>query len=174
MKQLVPPVVVELTPLGLRWGDLAFGPVKQILISDRVRRAVNTWRLGGITRCDSVDVVKVRGRRKPHGAPPTYYLASIARSDAAIDELASGVVYAPEDQELTKCDVCRLGGVISRFERVVIESGTYPREDIFIARGLPGIILVTERFRQCCAEWGLSNCFLLPADEYSYDFESPV
>ena len=43
-------------------------------------------------------------------------------------------------------------------------------EDIFIARGLPGTIVVSERFKEWCEANEVRNAVFVPAEEYAHDF----
>ena len=63
--------------------------------------------------------------------------------------------------EANRCKACG---------KLIVESSTWSGEDIFIARGLPGIFLITEKFKTFCEECKIKNAVLIPAEEYSYDF----
>jgi len=69
----------------------------------------------------------------------------------------------------TVCSECGLGGVIKRLRRVVLRAGTWSGEDVFFARGLPGTILASERFKSLCETAGLANCSLVDAATFSFD-----
>jgi len=40
---------------------------------------------------------------------------------------------------------------------------------VFFARGLPGTIVVSERFKQLCEENDLANCVLVAAEKSGFD-----
>jgi len=63
------------------------------------------------------------------------------------------------------CLVCRQGQLLKRWKRVVIDAGTWTGEDVFYARGMPGTILVSERFKEVCERHGVQNAAFLPAEE---------
>jgi hypothetical protein len=163
MLVLLPPVRVELKAWGPRWGDVAFGPGDQILISDRLKNLFFQTGLIGFERLDPVDVVKTKKLKSGDGDPPNYWLASIQRSRAAIDETASGLVQA----ETPTCNECRIGGIIRHLCRIVLQANTWSGEDVFYARGLPGTVLVSERFKYVCDENGLANCSFVAAEDFS-------
>jgi hypothetical protein len=167
MRPLLPPVRVGLEAWGPSWGDVVFGPGDQVLISDRLKGLVAEAGLRGFLRCDPVDVVKVRRRggatKEP---PPNYSLASIVRSRALLDAAASGL----ERDNAPVCAECGLGGVIKRLRRIVLQPNSWSGEDVFIARGLPGTILTTERFKSLCDSAKLANCSLVPAEAFSFDY----
>lgn len=166
MMPLRPPVAVELEAWGSQWGEIAFGPGDQILISDKLKNAFVLGGLKGFTRLDAVRVIKTRKHTSTIGPQPAYELASIQRGGAAVDESRSGLVRdAPP-----ACEECRTGGIVRRIDRLILEPNTWTGEDIFFARGLPGIIITSERFKRFCADHSLSNCCLLPAQDFSFDF----
>jgi hypothetical protein len=165
MRPLVPPIRVEVKASGEKWGDVAFGPSDGILVSSRFRAAFLKAGLVGLTRTDSVEIVTAKSRHRI-GNPPAYYLASIIRGRAAIDDSASGIVR----ERANVCYECRTGGLIKRATQIVIEDGTWSGEDLFYARGLPGTIISTERVKELCTRQKLQNCNLIPAADFSFDF----
>jgi hypothetical protein len=165
MLPLLPPVCVEVEALGSRWGDVAFGPGDQILISEKLKALFANTDLVGFVRLDPVRVVKAKQRKSRAGEPPVYWLASIQRSRAALDESASGLVR----DEAATCIECRIGGTLKRVERVILEPGTWSGEDVFIARGLPGRILASERFKHLCEANELANCSFMPAEDFGFN-----
>jgi len=165
MLPLLPPVGVEIEAWGQRWGDVAFGPGDQILVSDKLKRLFNEAGLHGFERLDSVEVVRVKRRTRGVGDPPRYWIASIQRSRAVLDESASGLVR----DEAPICEECRTGGVIKRVDRIVLKETTWSGEDLFFARGLPGTILASERFKSLCDANDLVSCCLVAAEDFSFN-----
>lgn len=163
---LVPPVRVELKAWGTTWGDIAFGPGDQLLVSDSFKSPFVAAGLVGISSFDPVEVVRAMPRRVAQRKMPSYWLASIVRGRAAIDDLASGLVR----DGLSACRECRLGGVIKRTARIVLEADTWSGEDVFFARGLPGTVLVSERFGLLCEANGLTNCSLVSLERFHFDY----
>jgi hypothetical protein len=163
---LLPPVRIELTAWGTRWGDIAFGPGDQLLVSEKFRRLFAAANLSGIESFAPVEIVAARTRSKGLVDAPRYWLASIVLSRAAVDDLASGLVR--DDGPV--CGVCRLGGIIKRVRRVVLEENTCSGEDIFYARGLPGTVLVSQRFKSLCEANDLSNCSLVAGNAFHIDY----
>ncbi len=165
MLPLVPPVRVEIEAWGSRWGDAAFGPSDQILVSDKLKKLFAEAGLVGFERFDPVVIVKAKKRKPGAGDPPDYWLASIQRSRAALDDSASGLVR----DEAPTCEECRIGGIIKRTRRIVLQANTWSGEDVFFARGLPGTVLVSERFKHFCEANDLANCFIVAAEDFSFD-----
>jgi hypothetical protein len=156
---------VELQAWGFRWGDIAFGPGDQVLVSDKLRKLFAEAGLLGVERLDPVDIVKIKRRRSETGDPPHYWLASIERSQAAIDKSASGLVC----EETAMCEECRIGGITKRTSRIILQANTWSGEDVFFARGLPGTILVSERFERVCETNDLANCSFVAAEDFRFD-----
>src|SRR5687768_16800236 len=46
-----------------------------------------------------------------------------------------------------------------RLRRVVLQPHSWSGEDIFFARGLPGTVFVSERFKSLCEDGRYSNCW---------------
>ncbi|MCS6946152.1 MAG: hypothetical protein NZM12_00900, partial [Steroidobacteraceae bacterium] len=51
----------------------------------------------------------------------------------------------------------------------VLKSDTWSGEDVFFARGLPGTILVSERFKSLCETAGLTSCSLVDTERFGFD-----
>ncbi len=163
----LPPYRAELEVWGKDFGDIAFGPGNELLVAQRVADAFKSEGLVGFSGFDEVDIVKVirRGGSKITSHPPRYYCVAIARSRAAIDVEASGLVH----EEPFTCPECRIG-LVKRTTRIVLEEGTWSGEDVFYARGLPGTILASERFKAFFDRYSVDNGTLIDAAGYSFDF----
>jgi hypothetical protein len=168
MLPLLLPVRVELNAWGSRWGDVAFGPGDELLVTTRLKKAFVDAGLSGFVRFDLVEIVKARKRGRGLGDPPEYQFASIQRSRAAVDDAASGVV---RNEATTVCEECRLGGILTRVRRLVLEPNTWSGEDVFFLRGLPGIVVVSERLKRLCEENGFANCLLVPIQDFGFDHD---
>ncbi|NUQ78768.1 MAG: hypothetical protein HUU21_35025 [Polyangiaceae bacterium] len=161
----LPPISAELELFGHYFADVAFTG-NQLLVSARLRELFIQHQYTGLLDFFPVNIFHVKSRkRKLRNECPRYFFASIARSRAAIDTLASGF----EWDSPPICDECRRGSNIKRWARIVIEPGTWSGEDIFYARGLSEI-LVTERFREMYLTNGFHGAVFIPAEEYGHDF----
>jgi len=167
----LPPYRVELETYGKLFADLASGPSSDVLISEKFRQLVEEHEVTGFEGFDPVEVVRVKKHRRFSGEPPPYYRVSVVRSQAAIDQVASGFD-GYEGPVFRICPVCRSGAAVypKRWQRIILEPGTWSGEDIFVARGLAGTYLVSERFKVLCEENGITNVVLIPAEEYAHDF----
>ena len=161
-----PPLRVELETWGSHFGDMAFGPGGDILISERFKDLWLKSGLMGLEGFDPVEIVKVvrRGKRFKD-SPPAYVRVMPQRSQAALDFVASGMQWVKPPSP--RCDVCREGGIKKGWERIVLEEE--PRENICTVRGF-GEVLVDEHFKRFVEENGLLNCPLVPAEEAAHWF----
>jgi hypothetical protein len=163
----LPPRRVELEVWSSAYGDLAFATGGDLLVSNHFVDLYSCSGLRGLEIHEPVEIAKITRREgaQPPRMPPQYLHSAIGRSRARIDISASGV----EHESPPTCEEC-LGGLIMRWKRVVIEEGTWSGEDIFVARGFPGAILVSERFRDWFVANRINNGVLIPAEEYARDF----
>jgi hypothetical protein len=120
----------------------------------------------GLDGFDPVELVKVVRHARLEDDPPRYFRVDVVRSKAAIDAELSGLDVKPGPI----CPDCRLGGIIKRVRGIVIEPSPDPVEDLFVARGLPGTLLATERFRDFCASQNILNAVLIPAKGYTNSY----
>lgn len=167
MMPLVPQVQIDLDSWGTTWGDIAFGPGDQILVSGELKIAFGKAGLNGFERFDPVTIDKI-ARRNPsnNSNPPDYWLATISRSQAMLDENASGM----DREGGPACSDCGLSGIIKGLRRVALRPNTWSHEDVFFARGLPGRILVSERFKTLSETKALANCSLVDADKFGFNY----
>lgn len=165
MSPLLPPVCVELEAWGADFGDIAFGPSDELLLSDRFWGLYQASGLVGLFDVGSVKVTSVKSHQKLSGAASGYHCCRVGRSKAALDDAKSGL----EREEPWACEECRLGGIVKRARRVVLEPSSWSGEDIFFARGLPGTILVSEKFEKFFRGNRITNGVLVPAEKFSFD-----
>jgi hypothetical protein len=166
MLPLLPPIRVELETWGNEFGDFAFGPGDELLVSDRVLKLYEKARLTGLIDVCRVELAKVKSFSKLcQPTPPSYHCCRVSRSRAAVDDKGSEL----EREEPWTCKECRLSTIL-RAKRVLFEPDSWSGEDVFVARGLPGFVLVSEAFERLCRSNQISNCLLVPAQEFSFDF----
>ncbi len=167
MLTALPPYNIELELWDTGYGDIAFGPGNHILVSARFKIL---WEEHGLKELDSfapVSVKKIITHIRFEASPPEYYLTSVVQSEAAIDQIRSGFEWEPGEEPT--CGLCRLGS-IKRWKRIVLEPNTWSGEDVFRPRGLSGTIMVDQRFKEFVDQFKITNCCLIPADEYAHDF----
>ncbi|MCP4361916.1 MAG: hypothetical protein GY796_28220 [Chloroflexi bacterium] len=54
--------------------------------------------------------------------------------------------------------------------KIVVDESTWLGQDIFIARGLYGLVLVSEKFKQMTESENLTNIQLVPTLSFGYDY----
>lgn len=165
MLPLLPPVRVELETWGTFFGDLAFGPANELLVTERLWERYESSGLTGLLDVGPAEVVKVKAHSNLGQPAPYYRCCRVARSRTAIDDANSRL----EREESQICVECRQGGIIKRAKGVILEADSWSGEDIFFARGLPGTKLVSEKFQKFCEKHQISNCLLVSAEESSFD-----
>jgi hypothetical protein len=165
----LPPHRAELEALGQDFGDIAFGPGLEFLVSEQFKEPWCKTELVGLEGFFPVEIAKVKKHKKIGGSVPNYFCVSVVRSRAAIDVVASGLE-RNDGTGAEVCPECRLGPGVRRAQRIVLEPSTWSGEDIFIARGLPGTYIASERFKGFCERNQMKNAVLIPALEYSFDF----
>lgn len=160
------PLRVEIETWGSKFGDLAFGPGPDLLVSERFKDLWLKSGLSGLSGFEEVEIVKVVRRGKRFKDPPPHYFRVVPqRSHAAFDHVASGEQW--EGVPPTPCEVCREGGISKGWERIVLEGE--PAENIFFPRGM-GSVLVDEHFKRFCEQHAITNCPLIPAEQASHWF----
>ena len=114
---------------GSKFGDVAFASSSELLVSRRFRQLWEESGLVGLGEFEPVEIVKVVPHRGPLvGEVPVYFKATVCRSQAAIDLVASGFEFDTPPQ----CSFCLLGSV-RRWKRIVIGVDTWSGEDMFCA-----------------------------------------
>ncbi len=161
----LPPYNIELELWDRGFGDISFGPGDNLLVSGRFKALWHEQELTGLDGFHPVEIVKVKRHERFQGDPPNYYLAEICRSEATIDQTASGF----EWEKPPTCDLCKEGS-IKRWKKHLIVSNTWKGENIFRPRGLSGSIMTDQRFKEFVEQFRITNCYLISAEEYSYDF----
>ncbi|OJT27389.1 hypothetical protein BO221_05295 [Archangium sp. Cb G35] len=166
MRTWLPPYRVKLELYGQSLGDFVDGPGHDILVSERFAEAFRQDGLTGLLGFHPVEVLRVRRMRKgpKPGAVPRYFAVTACYSRAAVDEAHSRI----RRVEPVTCLECRSTGVDS-IHGYTLEPGTWSGEDVFRPRGLPGSIVVSERFAGFVARHGLTNMKLIPTEEYVWD-----
>ncbi|XXF78196.1 double-CXXCG motif protein [Myxococcaceae bacterium GXIMD 01537] len=166
MKKWLPPYRGDLVLHGEAFGDFVNVPGYTVIISERFAEAFNTEGLTGLLGLHPVEVLRVRGRKKGAKAVsvPRYLVASPCFGRAAVDMARSRIRH---DEPVT-CSECRDLST-ECIHGFALEAGTWQGEDIFRPRGLQGLIVVSERFRQLVERHQLTNMRLIPIEEYVWD-----
>lgn len=163
LRRWEPPLRVEIETWGTKFGDVAFGPGDNFLVSERFKSLWDQAGLVGLHGFEPVEIVKIRHRGKRiKQTPPQYFRVWAGRSEVAVDHARSGFQWTRPPT----CDVCR-EGVSKGHERIVLEGE--PDENVFEPRGL-GVVLTDERFKCFCDQHAITNCPLIPAEQAGHWF----
>lgn len=165
MRIWLAPFDVEIELTGKCFGDIAFGPGYEILISEKFKNSLNNFKFSGFGAFNKVNIVKVKPKRMTDKVP-AYYATHPQYGSALVDYKKSGIVTEGND----RCQDCNLCGIIKRAERIILIQDTWKGEDIFYSKGLPGIIVVSNKFVQFCNEFNITNAIFVPIEDYSFDF----
>jgi len=160
MRKWLPPLKAKLSKPS--YGDFVFGTFTTFLVTERFKKEYEASGLTGIISFEPVEIVKVNRKRDSSPETPIYYYVSIVRSKALIDEEKSKI---QRDGEIS-CNHCRTGGVIKFLKGIFFEDNTWSGEDIFFPKGLPGTIIVSEKFADFVRDYGFLNINFIPAEEY--------
>lgn len=158
----------ELTLHGEEWGDFAFrgDGDGEFLISERAGHLYRQEGLRGLSGFEPVEITRANGTDSP---PPSYLHAAVGRSHAAVDERKSSLIRG----EAPTCDRCRSAG-LEGIQGFVLDPGSWSGEDVFFARGLTGVLVVSNRFREFVRQHGLTNVRFTPTESYEWDPYAPV
>lgn len=167
MMPWLPPYRVVLEVWTNTFGDIAFGPYGELLLTSNLVRAFEQSRLTGLQIQGPVEVIQIkrRGGARVQTDSPSYLCAMPIVAHTKIDMAASGV----ETKDPIYCADCQ-AGLLMRHARVVVDESTWSGEDIFYARGLSGLIITSERFAEWFDRLRVNNGVLVPALEYSRQF----
>lgn len=168
----LPPYRINLETWSRDYADVGIVGM-DLVVSRHFKEVWEDSMLLGLSEFDPVEVVAIRRHKKAVGQPPPYFRAVVCRGSAAIDLDASGFEW---DKPPT-CGECRLGTTLRCWRHVIIDQQSWAGEDVFIARGLPGEIIVSSIFKDLCDKNDIRINTLLPAEDYGYDYyrsrESP-
>ncbi|MEW6536828.1 MAG: hypothetical protein AB1454_14555 [Candidatus Auribacterota bacterium] len=165
----LPPYTAELEFWGREVGDVAFGTAEGFLISERFKESYEQTDLKGLSGFEKVEIVKMKRHKRKHPELiPNYYYVRVPITKAKIDFEASELEYEGDPV----CPGCNSGkrGITKRVQRVILENDSWSGEDIFIARGLWGTFLTTERFRDFYLSNNFKNGVFIEAENYHFDF----
>jgi hypothetical protein len=163
----LPPYRVGLTLRGAEWGDFAFrvGDETEFLLSERAAGVIRAEDVQGLSEAAVVEGAHAVGSHVP---PPAYFQVAVARIGVAIDEESSRVIRSRPPS----CSRC-LSDDIAAIHGFRLEADTWTGEDVFIARGLPGGVIASRRFRQIIARYGLTNVRFTRTESYEWVSTAP-
>jgi hypothetical protein len=158
-REWLPPFKVELESWGNRYGDFVFGTSADFLVSPRFKDIYDNERLKGLSGFQPVEIERVVRHKKLPGMPPAYLRVHVARSETAVDPVASGVEWKDDPV----CPRCLIGRELKRRRRIVIDEQTWTGDDFFFARGLHEEFIASRRFKEVCEANGVTNAVFVPS-----------
>ena len=166
LKEWLPPHRAKLSSAKPdKWGDFVW-VLGALAVSERFREIYRAEGLTGIEHFYPVMEIVRTGTRNTGDLPkwlPAYSMVKIRWNGANLDDAGSEV--RRKDSPL-RCTFDR--GSVRAYERVALEPGSWDGSDIFEARGLPAVIIVSERFHDVVEKRGLTNAWFIPAENYAY------
>jgi hypothetical protein len=160
--QSLPPYRVELLVHGKASGDVAFNGT-ELLLSARFRAAWESAHLRGLDFA-AVDRLRVRPARL--GRKSFEYFYVVPKFFGTHVDIEHSMI---EHEDQISCNQCHYGGLIKSIRGMRINEATWSGEDIFLAWGLCGTIIVSDRVRRLRDDHGLTNINLTPVEEYFWD-----
>ena len=171
MLESLPPYKVHLETWGEDFGDLAFW-LGEFLVSRKLHDEFLKSGLKGLSSFERVEVLSCKHFGKAKGkriTPPEYFRVHPTIGGARIDLEASGVEC--EDSKITRCTHCLSGGgILKRWQSVVVDEKSWNGNDIFFAFGISGELLASSRFFEWAKVYQFQNLIMKPAVESSHDF----
>ena len=161
MRRWLPPRKAQLVVHGERAGDFAFASSSEFLVSESVASVLDDEGLIGLNALEEVDVPAIL--RPGPAQPRRYFFGEVTLQGADLDPSRSDI----ERTDPSDCDVC-LGDGIASIRGFEIADGTWSGADLFVARGLPGVVVVSEAFRRVAEERGFSNIELVPTEKFTW------
>jgi len=159
----LPPYHAEIAVHGSKLGDYVKVSGTSALVSDRFRLAWAAEVLRGIDEFSPLARLRIRparlGRR-----PLTYFHVTAQYWGTQVDFKRSVFDYTRGGT----CHHCH-SGIIETVRGLFIDESSWTGEDIFMAWGKPGSIIVTDRVRQMRDKHGLTNMNMTPVEEFFWD-----
>lgn len=139
-------------------GDFIYGTFPNFIVSARFE---SLFEKEGLTGIESFKAVTIYFRKKPLDEP--YFLPEIAMSNVLIDLEESGFEFEGDE----RCPACqKAGSIIRKWTGIVFENAEEIDLDIFITKVLPGVVCVSQRFRDFVVENHFSNISMIEAANY--------
>lgn len=164
LREWIKPYRAEIRIWGSEYPDLIYG-FPEFLVSNKFASLWKKEQLSGLGILGRAEITKVTPRKMSSGIPK-YSVCRVIQSAAIVDDVKSGIEY----EERWTCPVCRIAVNMLKIQRVVIEKGNWKGEDLFVARGLPGTIIASDRFKEFWYKHGFVGIKLINALDYSVDW----
>ncbi|MFV0317965.1 MAG: hypothetical protein ACK5O2_13525 [Microthrixaceae bacterium] len=161
MRRWMAPHHAQVVVHGESAGDFAFASSSEFLVSDAVVAALEDEGLTGLEDLEEVAVSSTL--RAAPASPRRYFFGAVSLKGADIDPSRSDI----ERAAVVECDDCLSNG-ISSIRGFALEDGTWSGADVFVPRGLPGVVVVSEAFGRVAEERDFSNIELVPTERFTW------
>ena len=128
----LPPFRVEIETWGREFGDMVKAGAYDFLVSHRFKRLYESHRLKGLVGFEPVEITKVKRHQKSSAAVPEYFKVSVVSSQTSIDQEGSGFEWQGDEPICPECLWPQTSCTLRGYKGIVIKSGTWTGEDIFI------------------------------------------
>lgn len=137
-------------------------------------RVVASWRAHGLSGMDDafpVQISRMGTTSRSNASPrPSLVGVKVPHTMTRVDHSRMDVEWASAP-EAGSCRTCGpggggRGGIIRRWQRVVIDAASWNGEDLFIAVNLSGVVLVSERAAAVIHSEGWSNVATVPVEQF--------
>lgn len=140
--------------------DLSQTSGGDILISEKCLRAFEANGILGIVEPTKIELLGVEGPFLLEAIGMLFIAGS--EYGAEVDRTKSGL----KSSDRAVCPMCGSAGIIGGYDRIAIVDSSWTGKDLFSLRGLPGVILLTERLQRLCTNHNLAICNTVPAEDY--------
>jgi hypothetical protein len=161
MRRWISPRHAQVVVHGQRPGDFVFASSSEFLVSEAAISAIRNEGLMGLSDVAEVQVSSTLMAEA--GEVGRYFYGDITQQGADLDSARSDV----ERTAAPECDDCLSDGIAS-IRGFAIDSSTWSGADIFVPRGLPGVVVVSEAFRRVAEEHSFSNIDLVLTDRFTW------
>lgn len=161
MRRWLAPRHAQIVVHGDAAGDFAFASSSEFLVSESAISAMGNDELTGLANFEEVEISSTL-RAEP-ATPRRYFHVEIAQQQADLDSRRSDV----ERMTKPECIDCLSDG-IAAIRGFLIDPATWTGADLFVPRGLPGVVVVSEAFRQVAMAHEFSNIELVPTERFTW------
>jgi hypothetical protein len=160
----LPPHQANLVVHGEALGDVAFGPGCDPVFSGRLVLRGQAHHLRGLAEATAVHIRRIQAVGVVR-ATADYLAVPIRTGPVRIDEARSRI----RRERPIECSMCLHGGLIELVEGFAIAEATWDGTDVFHVLGLPGVTVVSARFREVVVGGGLEGFNFQPTQDYIWD-----
>lgn len=161
MRRWISPRRAQVVVHGQVPGDFAFASNSDFLLSDIVVDSLRVEGISGLSNVEEVEVSSILGAESSR--IPRYFFADVTQQGAGLDLTRSDIKRTTPPT----CVKCLSDGIVS-IQGFVIDNGSWTGDDIFIPRGLPGVVVVSESFRSVAEHEQFGNIEFVPTEEYRW------